>query len=316
MILKEGLHPGVPEAEYHADVCEAPSLSASIAKLLVTRSPLHAWHAHPKLNKDWQPNKPTSGQEIGTAAHALLLGVGKDIREIDAENWRTKVAKEARDKARADGFVPVLADKAPRVRKMVEAARNQLAHPNIVAQIGEAFVGGIPEATLVWQRGPAWARSRLDYAPKKPGRRVVLLDYKTSEGSVEPEAFTRRMYDMQYPLQAAFYEDGWRNRFPETKELLFAFVAQEQDPPYALSVLGLSNPSRGLAQDDVEEAFKVWNACIAADRWPGYPADVCYVDPPVYFAKQREERRLIGQTPSDLLKRALAFQAPHSKEAA
>ena len=37
----------IPAADYHADPCEVPSLSASIASLLVNRSPFHAWSAIP-----------------------------------------------------------------------------------------------------------------------------------------------------------------------------------------------------------------------------------------------------------------------------
>ena len=39
--LDTGIHHGVPEARYHSDPCAEPSLSNSIAKLLVRQSPLH-----------------------------------------------------------------------------------------------------------------------------------------------------------------------------------------------------------------------------------------------------------------------------------
>jgi hypothetical protein len=39
----------VSTAEYHADPCAQPSLSASIARELIHKSPLHAWQVHPKL---------------------------------------------------------------------------------------------------------------------------------------------------------------------------------------------------------------------------------------------------------------------------
>ena len=46
--LDAGIH-DIPPREYHADPCPAPSLSRSIAKLLVERSPAHAYAAHPRL---------------------------------------------------------------------------------------------------------------------------------------------------------------------------------------------------------------------------------------------------------------------------
>lgn len=309
--LTEGLHPGVPEDAYHADPCHEPSLSASVAKLLISASPMHAWHAHPRLNREWEPSTSTSRQDVGTAAHALLLGVGKGMVEVDAENWRTNAAKDARAKARAAGMVPVLATKAKAVRKMVEAARNQLAAPRIVEQIGEAFADGAPEQTMIWRADGTLCRSRIDYGPKGGGgKRVVLIDYKTTEGSAEPEAFGRHMDNMQYPLQAAFYEHGWRTLFPDTREFLFAFVAQETDAPYATSVVALSNPWRGMAREDVDEAIEIWRRCLKANYWPGYPREVCMLDAPSWTGKQREERKLLGMTPLSLLKRAMEWQAP------
>lgn len=40
----------LPSAEYHADPAPEPSLSATLAKLLISRSPRHAWMASPRLN--------------------------------------------------------------------------------------------------------------------------------------------------------------------------------------------------------------------------------------------------------------------------
>ena len=62
----------MPAEEYHADPCPEPSLSASLIKTLLARSPLHAWHEHPRLN----PNvvkEERKEYDRGSAAHALLL---------------------------------------------------------------------------------------------------------------------------------------------------------------------------------------------------------------------------------------------------
>ena len=58
MTLPAGLHLGVIEAEYHADPAPEPSLSRSLAHTLLTRSPRHAWQAHPRLNPAWLPDEP------------------------------------------------------------------------------------------------------------------------------------------------------------------------------------------------------------------------------------------------------------------
>ena len=47
----------------------------SIAKVLITQSPLHAWYQHPRLNPNFQSDHD-SRFDIGSAAHAYAF-VGK-----------------------------------------------------------------------------------------------------------------------------------------------------------------------------------------------------------------------------------------------
>ena len=63
----------IPSAAYHRDDvgCDAPTLSASIASLLLRDSPRHAYAAHPKLGG--HPRDDSETFDLGTAAHAYLL---------------------------------------------------------------------------------------------------------------------------------------------------------------------------------------------------------------------------------------------------
>src|SRR4051794_7079341 len=88
--------------EYHADPCEQPSLSVSIATEMTRRSPLHAWQLHPKLGG--LRREPTSAMDDGTLIHALLLGKGLDrVAVFDVPDFKKKAAQEARDSATAEG---------------------------------------------------------------------------------------------------------------------------------------------------------------------------------------------------------------------
>lgn len=311
--LGPGIHSLVSESVYHRDPCPEPSLSASVAKLLVSQSPLHAWTAHPRLNPAWQPDESSKAQDIGTAAHALLLGVGRGMEVIKFKDYRSNAAKDARDAAREAGKVPVLEDDADDVRAMVLSARQQLtAH-----EIGDVFDCCKAEQTMIWREGPTWCRARIDCLPADfTGEgRVRLVDYKTTSGSAEPDAFTSRLYGMDGDMQAAFYERGILKLYPAVREVEFLFIAQETSPPYALSVLSLSNKALDQARERVEEAMQVWRSCMQADRWPGYPPRVCHVDPPGWTAKTHEERKILGTTPTGLLKVAMDWQAPHRRKA-
>src|SRR5687767_12481495 len=102
MALTVGLHYNISPETYFSDPAETPSLSASIAHTLVSKSPIHAWMQHPRLGG--RGKKPTRAMDLGSVVHALLLGAGKEycvIRAPDGEpeyeDFKKKAAREARD---------------------------------------------------------------------------------------------------------------------------------------------------------------------------------------------------------------------------
>ena len=107
-ITEPGLYQ-MPLTDYIADPAPEPSLSSSLAHTLITQTPIHAFMRHPRLNPG-APREESNKMDIGTIAHGLLLeGDESRIVLIEAEDWRTKEAKEQRDQAYADGKVPLLA---------------------------------------------------------------------------------------------------------------------------------------------------------------------------------------------------------------
>ena len=71
----------IPATEYHADPCPEPSLSASVARTLIDRSPLHAWMQHPKLGGQ-QEEKPAARMSLGSAAHSVILQGNWDLYRV------------------------------------------------------------------------------------------------------------------------------------------------------------------------------------------------------------------------------------------
>src|SRR4051812_46850041 len=98
-MLDVGIHPDVPEADYHADPCVTPSLTRSLATVLCQRSPAHAWAANPRLNPDCK-RTDQANFDLGTAAHEVFLGGQSTVELIYADDYRTKDAKILRDQAR------------------------------------------------------------------------------------------------------------------------------------------------------------------------------------------------------------------------
>ena len=110
--------PGIYEitaTEYHADPCPEPSLSASVARTLIDRSPLHAWMQHPKLGNQ-QEEKPAARLSLGSAAHSVILqGDWESIGFIDKDSFRTNEAKDQRDYIVAAGGTPLLEKDRPTI---------------------------------------------------------------------------------------------------------------------------------------------------------------------------------------------------------
>lgn len=257
---------------------ETPHLSSSIAKILLSRSPLHAWFAHPQLNPNYKPEERAEF-DYGTAAHALLLeGDESKIAVIQADDWRTKAAKEARDAARTDGKTPMLERQLVKVRDMVRLAREAIN----ASEIAEQWASGTSEQTIYWKHGTVLCRSRLD---RLSDDCKWIFDYKTAENA-EPEAFIRAALGMGYDVQEAFYRMAVRAEYE--KEARFVFVVQEKEPPHAVSLVAFDPAMQEMAERRAERAMASWAACLASGRWPGYANRIAYAMPPAWYAARNE----------------------------
>lgn len=292
--IKHITEPGVydlGEAVYHADPCPEPSLSASIAVKLIARSPRHAWHSHPRLNPDYEPEeKPIFDR--GKAPHALLLEGDARVKVIYAQDWKTKAAKEARDAARAAGRIPLLEKHWADVQAMMVEARQQLAYHS---ESRTALIDGNPELTLVWREGPIWCRARLDWLPNEG---ETLWDLKTTGGSAEPDAWIRTNLFPRAAIQAAFYMRGTRAVLG-WKEPEFRFVVQENQAPYQLSIIALAPSALALAEAQVKAAIEMWSICTARGEWPGYPPHIAWAEAPSYVEWAWGERKAREQVLED-----------------
>lgn len=272
----------VSDAAYHADeVADAPSLSASIANLLITKSPAHAKAAHPKLNPDFE-RKPEDKFDLGSAVHSLLLE-GKDaVYVCQFDSWRTNDAKETREYARSIGKIPLLAHEWLAVQPMFAAIREQLDQHHVDPT---PFTAGKPEQTLVWEEGGVTLKARLDWLHDD---RSATDNLKTTKASAEPRAWTRTCLGMGADVQAAFYLRGARHY---GWDLSYRWVVVEVTPPFALSVCTPDSVMLDIANDKVDRAIALWRQCLANDRWPAYTTDVARLEPPAYAEAAWLERR-------------------------
>jgi len=274
--------PGVytlSEDEYHADPVPAWSLSASGARRLLPPS----CPARYRWERD-HPPEPTSAMDLGTAAHQLVLGAGAEMEVIDARDWRTKDARELRDKAHAAGRTPLLTHEWEQVEAMAAAIR---AHPVAAALLDPET--GQPEQSLVWQDDltGVWLRSRLDWLPHPDGGRMIVTDYKTCRAA-DYDSLSRSMHGYGYHLQAAWYLEAVR-ALDLAADPAFVLLAQEKEPPYLVVVAEPDPYALRVGSRLMRQAIDTFAACVEADHWPGYTDDVLSLSLPAWAARRHED---------------------------
>lgn len=287
--LSAGIHT-IDAAAYHADPCEAPSLSASIAHLLLSSSPLHAWTAHPRLNPG-HAHVAEDRFDVGTAAHALLLQGEQIMHVVDAADWRSKAAKEVRDLARANGLIPLLTDQADRVKELCGAVHRQLSELAIEPPL---LTAGQPEQTLVWEERGVTCRARADWLHSDHS---AIDDLKTTGRTANPLTWSRQsLWSIGADIQAAFYLRGLQALTGRKAE--FRWCVAETAPPYAVSVISLAPDALTLADAKIDRALETFAWCLNEDRWPGYPPRVCSVETPVWEEQRWWEREQLQEAPA------------------
>lgn len=259
-----GIHDGVPEAEYHS---HPTSLSVSGAKLMLKAPALFKYRqTHPEHRDVF---------DFGSAAHATVLGVGAEIIVVDAEDWRTKVAREAKEAARAAGKAPLLKADYQRVLDMA-------AELEKVPLVKQLMKDGRPEVSAFCEdeRTGVMRRSRFDLLDD------LVIDYKTAV-SAERNTFGRSAATYGYHQQAAWYEEIALDLGQKVRG--FLFVVQEKTPPYLCNVIELVPSAVARGAELNRRALERYRDCVAADSWPGYFIDGIQTADIPYYAYNDQE---------------------------
>lgn len=246
----------IPEAAYHADPVPGGSMSSTAARRIL-RSPAHLHHdlTHP-VHKDVY--------DLGSAVHALVLGVGTQIVEVPTDSWRTAAARQARSEARAAGHVALLTEDLQRARAIAAAVH---AHPLASALLAPGTY--MAEHSIAW-RDPETSiacRAMID-ALGTQGERPMVLDLKTTI-SADPRSLGRTVAEYGYHQQASWYLDAVEA--VGIHDAVFVLIFVEKTPPYGVGVTVLDDDALTTGALKNSQARRLWAECHAADSWPGYP---------------------------------------------
>lgn len=267
-----------------ASVSETPRLSASIAHLLVTRSPRHAWNASRQLNPDYEP-EVKDAFDLGNVVHELVLR-GRDIAVVGQFNeYRTDTAKQWRDETRAAGKIPLRPKDHERVLAMHERIREQLEAIDVDPPL---LQHGSPEIPIEWEEADVSWKARLDWL--RDDRRAID-DLKTTSRSADPSSYERNLYANGGDIQAALYQRAVvslnEQQFVPPP---FRWIVCETEPPYCVSVIEPGADVLALGNAKVDLAAAIWRECIASGEWPGYPPVVHTAELPPWEESRFLER--------------------------
>ena len=266
--------------QYYADPCSVPSLSSSIAKVLIQKSPSHAYLEHPRLGN--QRKAPSEDMDEGTLVHKLLLGENTRMVIIDADDFRTKDAKAARDEARAARQTPVLRRKYDAAVIVCEKIRANIRQFGI-------DLDGASEVSIEWTEDgvlgdPVVCRCRMDHTWLEEGR---ILELKKAE-SAHPRDISRAIDNYAYDLGAVAYTRALEALKPEfAGRVNFGFLFVEIEPPYSVVPVWMDGAYTAMGTSKWRRAVRTWERCLASGQWPGYvTAPVAIAPPPWALAAE------------------------------
>jgi hypothetical protein len=262
--IEDGIHK-MPKADYHADPCVRPSLSNSIALILNTDSPAHAWLAHPRGGGVHRAG--TAAMDLGSVIDSMLLGGDTEIVTVDAADWKTKAAKAARLEAQLAGKVAVLQAVHERAARAADIIRAKLISLGIL-------LDGENQVTIVWseeaRNGQRFqCRGRLDHL-SKDGLTVFDLKVTAKANPIGP-SLGRHCVDFGYDIQGHAYLRGIEKLDPaRAGRMEFVNIFVEAKPPYAIAITEPDGMMRELGARRWDHAVNKWGVGLATGYWHGY----------------------------------------------
>jgi len=282
MISEPGFYAEMEGEEYFSDPCSEPSLNQSGIPDLIGRSPYHFAYKHPRLNPYGRTESGDKAQWLGSAAHRLALGRGKEISTIRYADYQSSAARDARDQAIANGRIPILERDLVRARDMAEILKRQIAET----------LEGSPyetEVVIAWveetQYGPIWCRGMLDVWCEAQS---MALDPKALRIAATPQAFAKTAADSGYDIQAVFYRRGLSKLIEG--QARFVNLVVESMPPHGAQAFELDEASRHVAERQVAQAMELFAKCLHSGQWPSYPRGVQALSTPTYYQNQALNR--------------------------
>lgn len=266
-----------------------PAVSASMA-LDFRRCPTPAHFRVKELAAD---SDSTAAQTLGTAAHDLILEpesfdrrnvVEPDLPEGYANPRATKAFKEAMAELEAanPGCQILKADQVHAAHQMRDNVMAQPSAKKLLEAEGPVEVIGVwddPDTGLRLRIRP----DKLVIAKDQHGELGTCVDLKTTRDA-SLDGWQREIENRGLAFKAAFYKIVLEGLgFPWADHVC---VTVENFAPYLAACRGIHPDWIDMETPSVRDALAGIAACRKSGRYPGYPAEIEYVNAPAWRLRQ------------------------------
>jgi hypothetical protein len=262
----EGIFLDMPEADYR----KAPGVNVSALKDM-RLSPAHYKHHR----EEEQADKANAALIIGTLVHRAKLEPERfcyAVRPAQFDSWRTIAANAWREGQTLPVVTP---DEEQQVLRCVEALEK-------LELLTELAKRGNTEVTCFkrHRRTGLMLKGRSDLVATDDDGNTWIVDLKTvpEEGACE-ENFSRKIADLNYHMQAAFYADLFdTNRF--------IFVAVEKAGYAGVAPYIIDAEDLEIGRRTNEALLQQLAECHRTQSWPGYHTTPKTIKMPHWKRKQ------------------------------
>lgn len=257
--MENGIYYNIPSKEYHSwsDIVS----NSYLGKLSVVP-------AKAKL-----PQEETEAMKFGRAFHTYILEYEKFNEEfIVPDFFPTKPNKRSTQKTidtykewERDllGKQALTKDDLETIDKMRDAIAN---HPFASKLLAE----GVSETTIIWTDDDTGLQCKVRPDRIPSGEKGVILDLK-STSNASPYSFRNDCIKYGYARECGMYMEGFsRVKNALFKDLIFAFIAVEKEPPYRVEVYTLDIDFVQYGWLEFHRLLQIEKECREKNFWPHY----------------------------------------------
>jgi len=279
----ESYHAGNPAGQLREGEI---SLSQSQMGRILDETPLDFAFHHPQLNPDREKLAATIAQHRGDVVHQLALGKGRGYAVLDYDDFRTKDAKAARDRAIEQGLTPIRRSVFEEAEVMAEVIRSR---------IDEALDGAPYETEVAFlyqemtSSGPIWVRGMVDVWCEERG---IILDPKVTP-MIYDKLVERHLVNMGWDRQAALYPHAFGMILGHefAGRIKFRDLMIKPTEPFTTRMVALDKQWQWSAIKRCQEAMERFGRYLYAGRWPGFEG-VHVASLPTWEAISREKAEM------------------------